>query len=151
MPGSRFGTAYPPVSAVTTVRVKPVLCDVTVMVAPGSPRLLASTTRPLMDACCWAKAGTATRQRATTQRTRKPRHMKGPPKLEAWRARHCKGYRVRSVFGGSGCCKRAFTAQQCCELYVTLLRKHHLHVRRNRRNAHRLPSCIRVVDVRVDS
>src|SRR5262245_22501072 len=106
MPGSRFGTAYPPVSAVTTVRVKPVLCDVTVMVAPGSPRLLASTTRPLMDACCWAKAGTAMRHSAATQRTREARHMKEPPKWEAWRVGYWEGYRVRSVFAGSGCCKR---------------------------------------------
>src|SRR4030095_17123191 len=120
MPGSRFGTAYPPVSAVTTVRVNPVLCDVTVMVAPGSPSPLVSTTRPLMDACCWAKAGTATRHSAATQRTREARHMKGPPKWEAWRVGYWEGYRVRSVFAGNGCCKRAVTLQRerstwlCC-------------------------------------
>src|SRR5678816_1742104 len=96
MPGSRFGTAYPPVSAVTTVRVNPVLCEVTVTVAPGSPRPLASTTRPLIDACCWANAGAAASHSAATTRTREARHMKGPPKWQASRARYYEGYRAVS-------------------------------------------------------
>jgi hypothetical protein len=59
------------VSAVTTVRVNPVLCDVTVTVAPGNPRLLASTTLPVMDVCCWAGAGVAAaKQNAITITTR---------------------------------------------------------------------------------